>query len=51
MSVFCLGGKVIGFALAGELVKTFLAAHFSDATRHDRRVAKVQAHEAGNVKC
>ena len=51
MNVFCLGGKVIGFALAWELVETFLAAHFSDATRHHRRVAKVQALEAGNTKC
>ena len=29
MNVFCLGGKVIGSALAWELIETFLAAHFS----------------------
>jgi Ribose/Galactose Isomerase len=45
MNVFCLGGKVIGSALAWELVETFLAAHFSDAARHQRRVSKLQALE------
>ena len=48
MNVFCLGGKVIGSALAWELVETFLAAHFSNATRHRRRVEKVQALESRN---
>jgi transaldolase len=43
MNVFCLGGKVIGSALAWELIQTFLAAHFSGALRHKRRQAKVQA--------
>ncbi len=45
MNVFCLGGKVIGSALAWELVQTFLGAHFSGADRHKRRIAKVQAME------
>ena len=45
MNVFCLGGNVIGQALAWELIETFLAAHFSGAERHRRRVAKVQALE------
>jgi ribose 5-phosphate isomerase B len=48
MNVFCLGGKVVGEALAWELVETFLAAHFSNATRHRRRVEKVQALEQQN---
>ena len=48
MNVFCLGGKVIGSALAWELVETFLAAHFSNAARHRRRVEKVQALEQQN---
>jgi ribose 5-phosphate isomerase B len=43
MNVFCLGGKVIGSALACELIETFLTAHFSGAERHKRRLAKVQA--------
>src|SRR5271170_2099631 len=48
MNVFCLGGKVIGSALALELIETFLAAHFSGAERHKRRLAKVQALENYN---
>jgi ribose 5-phosphate isomerase B len=48
MNVFRLGGKVIGSALAWELVETFLAAHFSNAARHRRRVRKVQALEHQN---
>jgi ribose 5-phosphate isomerase B len=45
MNVLCLGAKVIGSALALELIETFLAAHFSGAERHKRRLAKVQALE------
>jgi ribose 5-phosphate isomerase B len=46
MNVLCMGGKVIGSALAIELVKTFLAARFSGAERHRRRIGKVLALEA-----
>jgi ribose 5-phosphate isomerase B len=49
MNVFCLGGKVIGSELAWELIETFLAAHFSGAARHQRRLAKVQALENQRV--
>lgn len=45
MNVLCLGARVIGPALAGELVRTFLAARFSGAERHVRRVGKIQAIE------
>ena len=45
MNVFCLGGKVIGSALALELVETFLTARFSGAERHLRRLAKLRALE------
>jgi len=45
MNVLCLGGKVIGPALAWELIDTFLTSYFSGAPRHRRRVAKVQALE------
>jgi ribose 5-phosphate isomerase B len=41
MNVICLGGRVLGEALAWELVQTFLAARFSGAERHRRRLAKV----------
>jgi ribose 5-phosphate isomerase B len=49
MNVFCLGGKVIGSALAWELLEKFLAARFTGAPRHLRRVAKVQALENPGV--
>jgi ribose 5-phosphate isomerase B len=45
MNVFSLGGKVIGSALAWELIETFLKARFSGAERHRRRVDKVKALE------
>jgi ribose 5-phosphate isomerase B len=48
MNVFCLGGKVIGSALAWELIETFLKARFSDAVRHQRRVNEVRALEDHN---
>jgi ribose 5-phosphate isomerase B len=41
LNVICLGGLVVGQALAWELVTTFLAARFSGAERHRRRLAKV----------
>jgi ribose 5-phosphate isomerase B len=41
LNMMCLGGLVIGHALAWELVQTFLAARFSGAERHRRRLAKV----------
>jgi ribose 5-phosphate isomerase B len=49
MNVFCLGGEVIGPALAWELIQTFLAAHFTGASRHQRRLAEVQALEKQEV--
>jgi ribose 5-phosphate isomerase B len=42
MNIVCLGGKVIGPALAWELIQTFLSAQFTGAERHKRRLAKVQ---------
>jgi ribose 5-phosphate isomerase B len=45
MNVFCLGGRVIGSALALELIQTFLVAHFRGEERHNRRLSKVQALE------
>jgi len=41
MNVLCLGGRVVGEALAMELVDSFLAATFSGAARHRRRLAEV----------
>jgi ribose 5-phosphate isomerase B len=45
MNVICLGSLVIGFAQACELVRSFIAARFSGAERHRRRLAKVAALE------
>jgi ribose 5-phosphate isomerase B len=47
MNVLCLGGRVVGPEVAWDLVETFLAAQFSQAERHLRRLAKVAALEAG----
>ena len=41
LNMICLGGLVVGHALAWELIQTFLAARFSSAERHRRRLAKV----------
>ena len=41
LNMICLGGLIVGHALAWELVKTFLSARFSGAERHRRRLAKV----------
>jgi ribose 5-phosphate isomerase B len=46
LNMICLGGLVVGHAAAWELVQTFLAARFSDAERHRRRLAKVAALES-----
>jgi len=45
MNVVVLGGRVIGVALATELVKAFLGAHFTGEERHQRRLDKVLALE------
>lgn len=45
MNVICLGGRVVGAALAWDMVKTFLSARFSGAERHRRRIEKVKALE------
>ena len=47
LNLICLGGLVVGHALAWELVQTFLAARFSRAERHCRRLAKVAELESG----
>ncbi len=45
MNVLVLGGRIIGPALAIELVRAFVAARFSGEERHVRRLAKVKALE------
>ena len=45
MNVLVLGGRIIGPAVALELVRTFVAARFSGDDRHLRRLAKLKALE------
>src|SRR5580658_5569777 len=43
MNILCLGGRIMGLEVAWDLVQTFLAAEFSQAARHLRRLNKVAA--------
>ena len=45
MNIICLGGRITGPELAWDLVEAYLAAEFSQAERHLRRLAKVAALE------
>lgn len=47
MNIMCLGGRVVGFELAMDLVNAFLSARYIGAERHRRRLAKVNALENG----
>ena len=41
MNVLCLGGRVIGFELAKEILTAFLAASFIPEVRYKRRLEKI----------
>src|ERR1700742_2631485 len=45
MNVICMGGRTIGASAAWDILEAFLAAEFSQAPRHLRRLAKVAAIE------
>ena len=45
MNVLVLGARIIGPALALELVRTFVGAQFSNEERHVRRLRKLKALE------
>ena len=45
MNVLCMGGRPVGPAVAWDLVQAFLAAEFSQAPRHLRRLSKVASLE------
>ena len=49
-NVLAIGSRVVGSALAWDLVATFLAAEFSGEERHRRRLAKVEALESEVVE-
>ena len=46
MNILVLGSRVIGFALAQEIVTAYIGAKFSNEERHVRRLGKVKAMEA-----
>jgi transketolase len=50
MNILCMGGRTVGPAVAWDLVQTYLAAEFSQATRHLRRLGKVASLEAQRLK-
>ncbi len=45
VNVLVLGARIIGPALADDLVTTFLAARYTHEERHERRLGKVKALE------
>jgi ribose 5-phosphate isomerase B len=45
VNVLCLGARVVGPALAGEIIAAFLAAEFTCEERHVRRLGKINAIE------
>jgi len=49
MNILCMGGRTVGPAVAWDLVQTFLAAEYSQAPRHLRRISKVAALETTTV--
>jgi ribose 5-phosphate isomerase B len=50
LNVICLGGRIEGAELAWDLVQTFIAAKFTNADRHLRRLRKVAALETQTLK-
>jgi ribose 5-phosphate isomerase B len=46
VNVLCLGARVIGPALAAEIVAAYALAEFTGEERHRRRLAKIAAIEA-----
>jgi ribose 5-phosphate isomerase B len=46
MTILCMGGRTVGPEVAWDLVETFLAAQFSNAPRHLRRLSKVASLES-----
>lgn len=44
-NVLAMGGRVIGFGLAGEIVRAWLSTEFAGG-RHERRVNKIMALES-----
>lgn len=49
-NVLCIGERVVGIALAREIIKSFLNARFSNEERHLRRLEKVLKIENETMK-
>jgi ribose 5-phosphate isomerase B len=45
VDVVCLGGRVVGTALAADIIRAYLAAEFTGEERHKRRLAKIDGIE------
>ena len=45
VNVLCLGARVIGPALAADVIRSYLAAQFSGEERHRRRLGKIASIE------
>jgi ribose 5-phosphate isomerase B len=45
VNVLCLGARVIGPALAADVIRAYLRAEFSGEERHVRRLGKIEAIE------
>src|SRR5258705_6873334 len=45
MNIICMGGRTVGPSVAWDLIQAFLAAEFSQAERHLRRLGKVASLE------
>jgi ribose 5-phosphate isomerase B len=45
VNVLCLGARVIGPAMADEVLRSFLGASFTGEERHQRRLDKILAIE------
>ena len=45
-NVLCIGARVVGGGLAGEILKAFLGASF-EGGRHERRVGKIDLSDEG----
>ena len=49
-NVLCLGGKIIGGAIAMEIVKTWMHTDPLTAEKYQRRIEKVKAIDAAQCK-
>jgi ribose 5-phosphate isomerase B len=50
MNILCMGGRTVGPEVAWDLVQTYLAAEYSQAERHLRRLGKVAELEDRSIR-